>query len=80
MLLNGIGQVVVAHNPVGDADDPSTSDVLSQAVAVAAGLDALGLVWKRVAVAGWRPWESAVAAPGTVVFNLVEAPPGAPHV
>jgi len=73
-------RVVIVHNPAGAEDDPSTSDVLAQVELVAAGLAALGLPFRKLAVAGWKPWASLPAAPGTVVFNLVEAPPGVPHV
>jgi len=97
----GVSRVVVAHNPVGPADDPSTSDVLAQVELVAGALAELGVAATRLPVAGWRIWEDlqsvgaapglgasgALAAaappglaPGTVVFNLVEAPPGMPGV
>jgi D-alanine-D-alanine ligase len=85
--------VLVAHNPVGPGDDPSTSDVLAQVALVEDALTLLGIPAERVAVANGRPWESppiaaaqALAAapargePRTVVFNHVEAPPGAPHL
>jgi D-alanine-D-alanine ligase len=96
-----VSRVVVAHNPVGPADDPSTSDVLAQVELVAGALAELGVAATRLPVAGWRIWEDlqglgtarspggpgtlAAAgppglAPGTVVFNLVEAPPGMPGV
>ena len=80
MDLGAVRRVVVAHNPVGAEDDPSTADVLAQVELVEAGLDALGLPHERVAVADWKPWLQLRATPGTVVFNLVEAPPGRPHV
>ena len=35
--------VVVAHNPVGEADDPSTSDVLAQVEMVEGALASLGI-------------------------------------
>ena len=80
MDLSAVRRVVVAHNPVGAEDDPSTADVLAQVELVEAGLDALGIPHERVAVAEWKPWLQLRASPGTVVFNLVEAPPGRPHV
>lgn len=80
MDLSAVARVVIAHNPVGAEDDPSTADVLAQVGLVEAGLAALGLPSRRLVVVGWRPWTSLAAAPGTVVFNLVEAPPGVPHV
>ena len=99
-----VARVIVAHNPVGPADDPSTSDVLAQVELVAGALDELGIAATRLGVADWRIWEDlqrlgaaqgrggpggpgsrgtagpAALAPGTVVFNLVEAPPGMPGV
>jgi D-alanine-D-alanine ligase len=91
-----VSRVVIAHNPVGPGDDPSTSDVLAQVELVEAGLTELKIPFTRVAVAGGRPWEVlAPAAPGKtgsagdsgdvgdaglVVFNLVESPPGASWV
>jgi D-alanine-D-alanine ligase len=77
-------RVVVAHNPVGPGDDPSTSDVLAQVELVTAGLTELGIPWSRVAVSGGRPWEvlppAAAGGEGLVVFNLVESPPGSSWV
>jgi D-alanine-D-alanine ligase len=76
-------QVVVAHNPVGAADDPSTSDVLAQVELIAGALADLGVPAVHIAIADWRPWEDLAAAardPGAMVFNLVEAPPGMPAV
>jgi D-alanine-D-alanine ligase-like ATP-grasp enzyme/GNAT superfamily N-acetyltransferase len=79
--LTAISRVVIAHNPVGAEADPSTSDVLAQVDLVAAGLDALGIPHQTVAVPDWRPWLalSAPSVAGTVVFNLMEAPPGRPE-
>ena len=76
-------RVIVAHNPVGPGDDPSTSDVLAQVELVEAALAELGIPAARLAIAGWRVWEDLAplaAEPGTMVFNLVEAPPGMPAV
>ena len=79
--LASIARVVIAHNPVGAEADPSTSDVLAQVDLVAAGLDALGIPHRIVAVPDWRPWlalaDGNVA--GTAVFNLMESPPGRPE-
>lgn len=86
MALNGrVSLLIVAHNPVGAGDDPSTSDVLAQVELVEAAAAELGLATTRLAVADWRLWEDLAAAepemaPGSVVFNLVEAPPGVPAV
>lgn len=99
--LGKVSHVIVAHNPVGPADDPSTSDVLAQVELVAGTLAKLGVAVTRLPIAEWRVWEDlarlgmaqglgslgALAATGnlaldpeTVVFNLVEAPPGVPGV
>jgi len=70
-------RVVVAHNPVSDADDPSTRDVLDQVAFVVEGLRGLDLPFETVAVGGAadvRPLD-----PGAVLFNLVESPPGRPR-
>jgi D-alanine-D-alanine ligase len=75
-------RVLIAHNPVPEGADPSTSDVLAQVAAVEAGLAGLGIPAVRVAATGRELVERlrTEEAEGTVVFNLVEAPPGAPEV
>jgi D-alanine-D-alanine ligase len=78
--LNGISRAVILHNPVGDGDDPSTADVLAQVELVAAGLTALGIDHRALAVPDWKPWRHLSAGSGDIVFNLMEAPPGVPHV
>jgi D-alanine-D-alanine ligase len=78
--LNRIGRVAILHNPVGEEDDPSTSDVLDQVELVAAGLKDLGIPYQAFPVPDWKPWLHLAAEPGLVVFNLMEAPPGVPHV
>lgn len=78
-----IRRVVILHNPVEEGADPSTSDVLEQVGMVESGLAALGIPSTRLAVTGGRAWEGLTPSPasaGTVVFNLVEAPPGASHL
>ncbi|HEY0514464.1 MAG TPA: GNAT family N-acetyltransferase [Thermoanaerobaculia bacterium] len=77
--LTSLSRVVIAHNPVGAEADPSTSDVLAQVELVAYGLEALGLPHRTVPIPDWRPWLRLQAAPGTAVFNLMEAPPGRPE-
>jgi hypothetical protein len=73
--------VIVAHNPVGEEDDPSTSDVLAQVGMVEGALASLGLPARRVAV---EPREALKIFLGiaeeTIVFNLIESPPGRPYL
>lgn len=75
-----IRRVVILHNPVEEGADPSTSDVLEQVAMVESGLAALGIPSIRRAVIRGRAWEGLTPSPGTVVFNVVEAPPGASHL
>ena len=86
-VLRGVRRVLVAHNPVGAEDDPSTFDVLDQVTLVESGLAEIGIPAQRAAAGcqeAGRPLEAILAAaravPGTVVFNLIEAPPGAPFL
>ena len=79
MELKNVSRVVIAHNPVGEEADPSTSDVLAQVELVASGLEALGIPHRTVPIPDWRPWLRLHAEPGTAVFNLMEAPPGRPE-
>jgi len=85
--LTAARRVLVAHNPVVAEDDPSTFDVLDQVTLVEIGLAELGIPAERAAAgspSSGRPLEAILAAarkePGTVVFNLIEAPPGAPNL
>jgi D-alanine-D-alanine ligase len=78
--LKRISRAVILHNPVGEGDDPSTSDVLAQVDLVATGLTALGIAHQALAAPNWKPWLVLSPEPGAVVFNLMEAPPGVPHV
>ncbi|HEY9420741.1 MAG TPA: hypothetical protein VIW92_04955, partial [Thermoanaerobaculia bacterium] len=80
MDLNAVSRVLIAHNPAGEGDDPSTADVLAQVGLVTAGLEALGVPCQALAIPDWKPWLHLAPSPGTVVFNLMEAPPGVPHV
>ncbi len=74
-------QVLLAHNPVRDGDDPSTSDILAQAEMVEGALRELGLPFQRVAVEPSRTLEIFRQQPkGTLVFNMIEAPPGRPYI
>lgn len=75
-----LSRVVILHNPVSEEDDPSTSDVLAQVELVAAGLADLGIPYQILPVPDWKPWLHLTAEPGMAVFNLMEAPPGVPHV
>ena len=80
MDLSAISRVLIAHNPIGEGDDPSTADVLAQVQLVASGLNALGIPCRSLAIPDWKPWLHLAPEPGMVVFNLMEAPPGVPHV
>jgi D-alanine-D-alanine ligase len=77
--LTALSRVVIAHNPVGEEADPSTSDVLAQVALVASGLAALGLPCEIVPVPDWQPWLCIKPEPGLAVFNLMEAPAGRPE-
>ena len=72
-------RIVIAHNPVGAAADPSTTDVLAQVKLVAAGLEALGLAYEIVPMPDWQPWLRLHPSPGLTVFNLMESPAGRPE-
>jgi D-alanine-D-alanine ligase len=79
----GISRVVVAHNPVGAEDDPSTSDVLAQVEMVEDALAELGIPARRIVVEPGRALEvfrEEARRPGTIVFNLIESPPGRPYL
>lgn len=80
MNLSAVSRVVIAHNPTDEGDDPSTADVLAQVQLVASGLNALEIPCQTVAITDWKPWLHLAPESGTVVFNLMEAPPGVPHV
>jgi D-alanine-D-alanine ligase len=79
MELTGKSRVVIAHNPVEAAADPSTSDVLAQVALVSAGLESLGLPYETVMVPDWQPWLRLSPSPDLTVFNLMEAPAGRPE-
>lgn len=74
-----IEKVYIAHFPVAPEDDPSTADVLDEATFVERCLDQLGIRSERRAVAGQEALAAlaeAARAPGTMIFNLIESPPG----
>jgi D-alanine-D-alanine ligase len=73
-------RVLVAHSAVADDADPSTRDVLDQAAMAARALGAAGLPCRTIAVPGGRVWERLESLDEAVVFNLLEAPPGAPQL
>ncbi len=79
MELTPASRVVIAHNPVAAAADPSTSDVLAQVDLVSAGLESLGVPYETVPVPDWQPWLRISSSPDLTVFNLMEAPPGRPE-
>jgi len=72
--------VIIAHNRVDDEDDISTLDVLDQVELVEEALEELGVSHEVVAIDAHRVWEAIRPRPNTVIFNLVEAPPGAPQL
>jgi D-alanine--D-alanine ligase len=82
-VTDRIKRVLIAHNPVSDRDDPSTTDVLAQVALVEDALAELGVPAVRVPAGDARALEAicvSARAPGTLVFNLMEAPAGAPHL
>lgn len=83
-LSANIRRVLIAHNPAGNQDDPSTSDVLAQVALVEDALAELGLPAVRAAAGDAESLAAlrtkALAMPGTVVFNLMEAPAGSPYL
>jgi D-alanine-D-alanine ligase len=70
-------RVAIAHNAVEEDDDPSTRDVLAQVGLVRAALEGLGIAHEVIAV-GERGIAPEAINGATVVFNLVESPPGRP--
>jgi D-alanine-D-alanine ligase len=72
--------VLIAHNRVDDDADLSTRDVLDQVALVQEGLDEIGVASEVIAVDDHRVWEAVRPTTETVVFNLVEAPPGSPQL
>ncbi len=73
-------RVAVAHTAVDPEADPSTADVLDQVRLFEEGLTALGVPHVTVAVREGRVWDRAAELAGTVVCNLLEAPPGRPQL
>ncbi len=72
--------VVILHPPVARDADPSTADVLDQVHLVARALEEDGIPHRVAEVPFESPWEALPAGRGEVVFSLLEAPPGAPHL
>jgi D-alanine-D-alanine ligase len=71
-------RIAIAHNEVEKEDDASTRDVLAQAGLVSGALTNLGLAHDVVAI-GARGVDAAAINGASVVFNLVESPPGRPQ-
>ena len=72
-------KVLIAHNPVAPGDDPSTADVLDEAAFVEHALAERGHSSERCPVSGPEALAAlaqAARAPDTVIFNLIESPPG----
>jgi D-alanine-D-alanine ligase-like ATP-grasp enzyme/GNAT superfamily N-acetyltransferase len=81
--LSRVRRVVVVHNPVGEEDDPSISDVIAQAEMVERALAELGIPSTRLAVdaaGALGAFHEIAQTAGVVVFNLIEAPPGQPQL
>ncbi len=84
-----LDRVLIAHNAVAPGDDASTADVLDQVAVVEDALALLRIPAVRAEVSHGRAWESPLLAAASaadegqrarsVVFNLVEAPAGAPY-
>ena len=70
--------MIVAHNPVTSADDPSTRDVLAQVAWVVDGLRALEIEHRVMAVDGRAVPPDGIPAIADAIVNLVESPPGEP--
>jgi D-alanine-D-alanine ligase len=79
-LSGSTRSVVVAHNPVGEEDDPSTSDVLAQVGMVEGALASLGVPSRRVAVEPHKALKVFLGIADETVFNLIESPPGRPYL
>ena len=79
----GTLRVLIAHNPVGEEDDPSTSDVLAQVDLVESGLREIGIPFERIAVDPGRTLEifhEQARRGGITIFNMIESPPGRPWI
>ncbi len=83
-LSRRISQVIVAHNPVGEGDDPATADVLDQVAMVEDALAPLGIPARSLSVDPRRALEifsgEAFRRSGIVIFNLIESPIGLPAI
>lgn len=75
-----VPRVAILHPPVADDADPSTADVLDQVQFVAQGLDDAGLPYRIVESPFASVWESVAPGSEEIVFSLMEAPPGRPHL
>lgn len=75
-----IDKVFITHNAVPEGADPSTADVLDEVDFVVGGLGELKIAHEIVPVTDGRVWEALRPQKRSVVVNLVESPPGAPHL
>ena len=73
-------RAAVVHTAVEPGADASTADVLDQVRLFEEGLTALGVPHVTVPVREGRVWERAEELAGAVACNLLEAPPGRPHL
>jgi len=71
--------VLIAHTRVDDGADASTRDVLDQVALVREGLAACDIASEVIALTGPEDVKELIREPGTVVFNLIESPPGRPR-
>ncbi|MFZ5788912.1 MAG: D-alanine--D-alanine ligase family protein [Acidobacteriota bacterium] len=75
-----IDKVFITHNAVPEGADPSTADVLDEVDFVVGGLGELRIAHEIVPVTDGKVWEALRPQRRSVVVNLVESPPGAPHL
>ena len=70
-------KVIICHPVIDISSDASTIDVLDQVRLVEGSLAELGIPYTTLAITNGRVWEHATKLENAIVFNLLEAPPGA---
>jgi D-alanine-D-alanine ligase len=73
-------KVTIVHPVVDPSKDPSTLDVLDQVHLVEEALATMNIPYTTLAVTNGRVWEHSTQLKDTLVFNLLEAPPGIPQI